>query len=264
MRLFFTADANAIHKIGFTLGNFERRDGMSNPVIFKTSVFGGFQKSAVLSYIDQLNADSQKIKAELDQKIAGLEAQVSELKEQIPSEEEKAAAVKQQEEQRQKSQELTELTERLNQEIARQQKILADKDDEIRQLTERSRKLQLQAENHSFKAQKYDEIAMRIGSLIIDAKQQADRIVEQAKEDARAVTKEKEERLEKMNEDFLQFKQNVDQLRTELRETLELLDSKLSKLGAASWQESQKNEAEEKHTFAPFHLDQNFRSNLER
>ena len=67
-----------------------------------------------------------------------------------------------------------------------------------------------------------------------------------------------------MNEDFLQFKQNVDQLRTELRETLELLDSKLSKLGAASRQESQKNEAEEKHTFAPFHLDQNFRSNLER
>ena len=61
---------------------------MSNPVIFKTSAFGGFQKTAVLSYIDQMNADSQKLKAELDEKIAALEAQVSELKGQLPSEEE--------------------------------------------------------------------------------------------------------------------------------------------------------------------------------
>ena len=38
---------------------------MSNPVIFKTSAFGGFQKAAVLSYIDQMNADSQKLKEEL-------------------------------------------------------------------------------------------------------------------------------------------------------------------------------------------------------
>lgn len=65
---------------------------MSNPVIFKTSAFGGFQKTAVLSYIDQMNADSQKLKAELDEKIAALEAQVSELKGQLPSEEEKAGS----------------------------------------------------------------------------------------------------------------------------------------------------------------------------
>lgn len=67
---------------------------MSNPVIFKTSAFGGFQKTAVLSYIDQMNADSQKLKAELDEKIAALEAQVSELKGQLPSEEEKAGALR--------------------------------------------------------------------------------------------------------------------------------------------------------------------------
>lgn len=56
---------------------------------------------------------------------------------------------------------------------------------------------------------------MKVGSLVIDAKQQADRIVERAKEEARAVTREKEERLEKMNADFLQFKQNVEQMRGE-------------------------------------------------
>ena len=102
---------------------------MSNPVIFKTSAFGGFQKTAVLSYIDQMNADSQKLKAELDEKIAALEAQVSELKGQLPSEEEKAAALQREEAQQKKSREMTELIERLNQEIDRQQKLLADKDE---------------------------------------------------------------------------------------------------------------------------------------
>ena len=62
-----------------------------------------------------------------------------------------------------------------------------------------------------------------------------------------------------MNEDFLQFKQNVEQLRGELRETLELLDGKLEKLGVAP-QEKQPIQAEvEKRTFAPFHLGQKFR-----
>ena len=232
---------------------------MSNPVIFKTSAFGGFQKTAVLSYIDQMNADSQKLKAELDEKIAALEAQVSELKGQLPSEEEKAAALQREEAQQKKSREMTELIERLNQEIDRQQKLLADKDEEIKRMNERVRKLQFQAESHSFKAQKYDEIAMKVGSLVIDAKQQADRIVERAKEEARAVTREKEERLEKMYADFLQFKQNVEQMRGELRDTLEFLDRRLEKLGINPEQGVSKESCEEKHTFAPFHLDQNFR-----
>ena len=206
-----------------------------------------------------MNADSQKLKAELDEKIAALEAQVSELKGQLPSEEEKAAALQREESQQKKSREMTELIERLNQEIDRQQKLLADKDEDIKRMNERARKLQFQAESHSFKAQKYDEIAMKVGSLVIDARQQADRIVERAKEEARAVTREKEERLEKMNADFLQFKQNVEQMRGELRDTLEFLDRRLEKLGINPEQGVSKESCEEKHTFAPFHLDQNFR-----
>lgn len=154
---------------------------MSNPVIFKTSAFGGFQKAAVLSYIDQMNADSQKLKEELDGKIAALEARVSELKGQLPSEEEKAAAVEREETQQKKSREMEELINQLNQEMARQQKLLSDKDEEIKQMNERTRKLQFQAESHSFKAKKYDEIAMKIGSLVIDAKQQEALMVEKSK-----------------------------------------------------------------------------------
>lgn len=193
---------------------------MSNPVIFKTSAFGGFQKTAVLSYIDQMNADSQKLKAELDEKIAALEAQVSGIKRPTPFGGRKSCSAAARRIPTEKSREMTELIERLNQEIDRQQKLLADKDEDIKRMNERARKLQFQAESHSFKAQKYDEIAMKVGSLVIDAKQQADRIVERAKEEARAVTREKEERLEKMNADFLQFKQNVEQMRGELRDTL--------------------------------------------
>lgn len=62
-----------------------------------------------------------------------------------------------------------------------------------------------------------------------------------------------------MTADFLQFKQNVEQMRSELRETLELLDRKLEKLGADPAKSVSEDAAGEKRTFAPFHLDQNFR-----
>ena len=172
---------------------------MKDPVILKSSLFGGFKKANVLSYIDQLDRDSQSLKAQLDEKIAELEAQVTSLEKQIPSEEEKQAAALRLEESQQKNQVLFTLTQKLEQEIDRQNTLLQQKDEEIRQATERIRKLQFTADSHALKAQKYDDIAMKIGSLIIEAKQQADAIVEKAKAEADAITKEKEAKLEKMN-----------------------------------------------------------------
>lgn len=232
---------------------------MKDPVILKSSLFGGFKKANVLSYIDQLDRDSQLLKAQLDEKIAELEAQVTSLEKQIPSEEEKQAAALRLEESQQKNQVLFTLTQKLEQEIDRQNTLLQQKDEEIRQATERIRKLQFTADSHALKAQKYDDIAMKIGSLIIEAKQQADAIVEKAKAEADAITKEKEAKLEKMNGEFMQFKANVDDLRRQLQSTMASLDGKLEDMGTRSAAEAQNEPKEEKRTFAPFHLAQNFR-----
>ena len=232
---------------------------MKDPVILKSSLFGGFKKANVLSYIDQLDRDSQQLKAQLDEKIAELEAQVTSLEKQIPSEEEKRAAALRLEESQQKNQVLFTLTQKLEQEIDRQNALLQQKDEEIRQATERIRKLQVTADSHALKAQKYDDIAMKIGSLIIEAKQQADAIVEKAKAEADAITKEKEAKLEKMNGEFMQFKANVDDLRRQLQSTMASLDGKLEDMGTRSAAEAQTEPKEEKRTFAPFHLAQNFR-----
>lgn len=232
---------------------------MKDPVILKSSLFGGFKKANVLSYIDQLDRDSQQLKAQLDEKIAELEAQVTSLEKQIPSEEEKQAAALRLEESQQKNQVLFTLTQKLEQEIDRQNTLLQQKDEEIRQATERIRKLQFTADSHALKAQKYDDIAMKIGSLIIEAKQQADAIVEKAKAEADAITKEKEAKLEKMNGEFMQFKANVDDLRRQLQSTMASLDGKLEDMGTRSAAEAQNEPKEEKRTFAPFHLAQNFR-----
>ena len=235
---------------------------MKDPVILKSSLFGGFKKANVLSYIDQLDRDSQQLKAQLDEKIAELEAQVTSLEKQIPSEEEKQAAALRLEESQQKNQVLFTLTQKLEQEIDRQNTLLQQKDEEIRQATERIRKLQFTADSHALKAQKYDDIAMKIGSLIIEAKQQADAIVEKARAEADAITKEKEEKLEKMNGEFIQFKANVDDLRQQLQSTMASLDGRLEDMGTRSAAEAgigKEQPKEEKRTFAPFHLAQNFR-----
>ena len=235
---------------------------MKDPVILKSSLFGGFKKAGVLSYIDQLDSESQKLKAELDEKIAQLEQQVASLEKQIPTEAEKQEQQQRLEDSRQKNQVLLSLTQKLEEEIGRQNTLLEQKDEEIRQATERIRKLQFTADSHALKAQKYDDIAMKIGSLIIEAKQQADAIVEKARAEADAITKEKEEKLEKMNGEFIQFKANMDDIRQQLQSTMASLDGRLEDMGTRSAAEAgigKEQPKEEKRTFAPFHLAQNFR-----
>ena len=55
------------------------------------------------------------------------------------------------------------------------------------------------------------------------------------------------------------LEKRIEQMRGELRDTLEFLDRRLEKLGINPEQGVSKESCEEKHTFAPFHLDQNFR-----
>lgn len=238
---------------------------MSDPVILKTVAFGGFQKTAVLRYIDQLNADSEKMKAELDAQIAKLSAQVTDLSGQIPTEEQKAANLEKESAQEKKIRDLTELVEEQSAQMSQQKKMTAQKEEEMRAMSDKMRKLQFQAESNTYKAQKYDELSMKFGALLVDAKQEAQRIVDQATEDAKAITQEKQQRLQQMNAQFVQFKENVEQLRGELRETLEGLDKKLGKIesfAAAQTKEvpgGSEPAREERKTFAPFHLDNLFR-----
>ncbi len=221
---------------------------MSEPVIFKTQAFGGFQKEAVLSYIDGITADSQKTKEELEAKLAQLEEQVVVLKGQVPTDEQKAA----QESLAKRCQELEELSKKTAAQLAEQQKAGESKDLELTKAKERLAKLQIDVENSAFKAKKYDEISMKVGSLVIESKQQAERIVEKAREDARRETKEKEEQVQKIYTEFEQFRQGVEHLRLELRDTLEMMDSQLEKLGLSL--DAPEINKEEKHTYAPFHL----------
>ena len=122
---------------------------MKDPVILKSSLFGRFKKAGGLSYNDQLDSESQKLKAELDEKIAQLEQQVASLEKQIPTEAEKQEQQQRLEDSRQKNQVLLSLTQKLEEEIGRQNTLLEQKDEEIRQATERSRKLKFTADSHA-------------------------------------------------------------------------------------------------------------------
>lgn len=246
---------------------------MSEQKIFKTSAFGGFKKADVLSYIDNISTQTQKEKAELDEKVKKLEGELLSAKNEVPqavstgmSDEEKAQLG----EEKQRSQEMSSLIDRLNLEMAKQKKVLDEKDAEIVSLQGEVDRLQQKLVVNGEKAAKYDEIAVKVGSLVIDAKREADKIVENAKQEAQNITKAKEERLSKMNEEFLQFKSGVENIRKELRGTLEILDDKLGKISQMAVEtgldisDTQKEEpaapagevAERPYTiFAPFQFD---------
>ena len=58
---------------------------MEKQALFKTSVVGGFNKSEVLTYIDELSSSSKEMEKQLGEKITELEAANQKLGEDIAS-----------------------------------------------------------------------------------------------------------------------------------------------------------------------------------
>lgn len=204
---------------------------MADQVIFKTAAFGGFDKAAVLSYVDQQQKAAQSAQEELQKKIAGLEqsgremgALLEENKKQIMDLENALQA------EQAKNREANSLINTLNLEIARQGRTLEQKNQEIRQQQEACRQFQFKAEAMEYKAQKFDEASLDIGTVILEAKQTASGILEGAETRSKEITAEAEQRMRTAAADTAKIREEVAQLKEMLGGVMAKMSGELDQL----------------------------------
>ena len=160
---------------------------MSTSEIFRTE-FKGYNKKEVIDYISSLNSQMESLKSELDRAESELEKCRAELKENVsPAEETEPVDVDA---------------------IRKEAYLLAKEEFEQQKQAEKSSDEQLLSEYRE-KAQMYDEQKDLIAELVIKAKTDAAKMIEDAQTKSKQLLNDTYDTFEKAREDFIQMRKNV-------------------------------------------------------
>ncbi len=207
---------------------------MGEQVIFKTSAFGGFEKKGVLSYIDEMNSKAKEAQENLNQRLEEMTAARDDLSKQISSFEGKITQLEEQlKSEREKINQLTGVINNLNSEITAQKRTVLAKENEIKLQAERNRQLQFKAESLEFKSRKYDETTMKVGAILVEAKQSAERILDNARQEAQDIKASTERSVQAISGEIDSFRADVSKLRQSIVEAMSALSDKLDSLERA-------------------------------
>lgn len=165
---------------------------MEKQVIFK-SALNGFEKNAVLRYIDEMNGKfAVKIK-EYESQAEELENEKYELSDQLSAMEQVLREIQKKTEEAQANiMEELKAKDELIESMKAEMKALAQKNEEqeheLIMQREQNRLIREQADSIEAKSKKFDEAAASIGAVILAARQDAERIVAEAHAEADVIT----------------------------------------------------------------------------
>lgn len=138
---------------------------------FKTKVFGGFNKKQVLDYIDQMHAEAAKNAAVCEENLKRFAEIEQELNEKLNAAQKENSTLSQQ------------LEAALGSEKALREE-LNKKTEEYETAAEDNKRLAELNMQMKVKCDKYDNINDRIGSILIDAKNIGEKILDDARQEA--------------------------------------------------------------------------------
>ena len=161
-------------------------------IVFKTSAFGGFEKKAVLDYIYSLNEENLLAQIQLSERIEALSAADAARAEELRLQNEKLeAALKEIESaraelsrERSHALELDKINEWSKGEISRQHKLLEETQNENKRLQLEYEELYKKNQNLQERQEELNQTISSVGKLMVDARNNADNIVDQAKSEA--------------------------------------------------------------------------------
>ena len=189
---------------------------MEHNGVFRKSLFGGFDQKAVLNYIEQL----EQSKAQLQRQLQERENQ----KEACRQAEENLA--KMEAEMVEKDAVITSLVQK-NEELTLQ---LTEKMERIQRRECELESLQEQAAGMMEKSQMYSDVSGKIGDTLLQAQATADRIVEQAKRDQQNIRTQTTEMIQRTMDDIGALRVQLVSLRGQVGEALQALDVKIGGL----------------------------------
>ena len=204
---------------------------MEKQALFKTSVVGGFNKSEVLTYIDELSSSSKEMEKQLGEKITELEAANQKLGEDIALVTLKLETAQEKlESEQNKIRELTAQLSDISLDMAKYKQLSEEKDRELKILKEQNRQLQFKAESFEYKSKKYDDMSQQIGDALIEAKEKAEQIILQANVRAKGIVRNATSEMESFSGQMAYLKEDVARVREHLAQAVAQMEEKLNVL----------------------------------
>ncbi len=193
---------------------------MENQGIFKTSVFGGFDKQSVLNYVDDMIKKSQEREQELLARCEEAEKERDLYLKKYNEENKKSAGI-----------------EEKDRALAEAQQSLGEKEKELEKLNAQLKAANAQMEemrgqlaDYEEKSRKYDEVASQVGVVMVEAQNQADVIVARAHAQAEQVAKESIENIYHINKRLDQAMEDIYGLRSYAGQALQAFDEQMAQL----------------------------------
>jgi len=215
----------------------------SKQPVFKSTMFGGFEKKSVLDYIyetlnstqeaqDRLNAQIEEMSAareKLEQSVKDMESRLGESEKVRTTLGEELQGVKT------KNNELSAMLSTLTEEIDRQKQIVAEKDAQLGSMADE--KTELERKNADLEQQKLelqkgqvdvDKATLRIGELMVKSHLESERILEEANAKAHELIDAANMRAaqieESANKSSLELTEHLGTFRTEVSELEQKLE----------------------------------------
>ncbi len=208
---------------------------MEDSGVFKSAAFGGFDKKSVLTYIDSLNEEFHESELAYQEKLEAFEkaqesqlAHIKSLEAQIADGERKLNAVaKQLEDERELAKQAQSMIAELDSKSQALQKKLDDNEREMQIQLERNRQLQFKVESCEYKSRKYDDLSTQIGDAIIDAKQNAEKIIRAANVRAEEISQQAQNYMKNFYAELSSFSSDAAHLQKSVEEILFVLNDRV-------------------------------------
>lgn len=193
-------------------------NGLDKQKIFKQS-FYGFEKEAVLQYIDELSQEATKSEIALQSKIDEISKSREQLEAQIDCFDEKIRNMEQDLNlEKAKNNKLGDMVENLQVEIERQRKQTESKERECQSQQDQNRTMKSKLDSLEYKSKKYDDATVAIGTAILEAQQSAKRILDAAAEKSEVISKQADGiisgilgKIDNMQTDFISLRGKVNE-----------------------------------------------------
>lgn len=193
---------------------------MEDQGIFKTSVFGGFDKQSVLNYLDDMIKKAQEREQELLSRCEEAEKERDLYLKKYSEESKKSAGL----EEKEKA-------------LKEAQASLSEKEKELEELRAQAQgadakmeEMRGQLADYEEKSRKYDEVASQVGVVMVEAQNQADIIVARAHAQAEQVAKESIENIYHINKRLDQAMEDIYGLRSYAGQAMRAFDEQMAQL----------------------------------
>jgi chromosome segregation ATPase len=206
---------------------------MENQAIFKGSLFG-FSKKDVISFIDASNKTANEVQEKLNAQIDSLTNDRVNLQSQIATFEEKISELENQISLQQETiDQLTGKISELTDTVEKQQSIIEKQEQDLQEQLQRNDILSVASEALEEKSRKYDDLASRIGNVILEAEKNAQTIVETAQKKSNEINSDTDVTILEFSNVLSLLKSDVQNLKKDLHNTMSTIEIRLDDLSNA-------------------------------